>query len=210
MAEMGTLHDAFLDELRDAYDAEKQVTKALPKMMKAAASPELRGAFEMHLEETRGQVARLEEVFAALGEKVRGKHCDGVAGIIEEGKAVMEEDFDESTMDACLIASAQRVEHYEMAAYGTLVAWARAMGHTEAANLLEQTLDEEKATDEKLTALAESGINQEAADAAHPSEEEAEDDQMPARPAASARGAKAAKGNGSRTSAKKGKAARRR
>jgi ferritin-like metal-binding protein YciE len=171
MAEMGTLHDAFLDELRDTYDAEKQITRALPKMMKAANSPELRASFEVHLEETRGQITRLEEVFARLGEKVRGKHCDGIAGIIEEGKSVMEDDFDEPTLDACLIASAQRVEHYEMAAYGTLVAWARAMGHTEAADLLEQTLDEEKATDGKLTALAESGINQEAADAAHPSEQ---------------------------------------
>ncbi len=125
MAKAGTLHDAFIDELRDAYDAEKQVTKALPKMMKAASSPELRAAFEAHLEETRGQIRRLEEVFASLDEKVRGKHCDGVAGIIEEGKSVMEEDFDDATMDACLIAAAQRVEHYEMAAYGTLVAWAR-------------------------------------------------------------------------------------
>ncbi len=168
MADTGTLHDAFVDELRDTYDAEKQITKALPKMAKAAGSPDLRAAFEAHLEETRGQVERLEEVFASLEEKVRGKHCDGMAGIIEEGKSVMEEDFDESTMDACLIASAQRVEHYEMAAYGTLVAWARAMGHTAAADLLQQTLEEEKSADEKLSSLAEDGINQEAADAAHP------------------------------------------
>jgi ferritin-like metal-binding protein YciE len=167
MAEAGTLHDAFVDELRDTYDAEKQLTKALPKMAKAASSPDLRAAFQAHLEETRGQIARLEEVFASLDEKVRGKHCDGVAGIIEEGKSIMEEDFDETTRDACLIAAGQRAEHYEMAAYGTLVAWARAMGHTEAADLLQQTLDEEKATDEKLTALAEGGINQEAAQAAH-------------------------------------------
>ena len=190
MAEMGTLHDAFLDELRDAYDAEKQVTKALPKMAKAASSPELRSAFEMHLEETRGQIARLEDVFAALGEKVRGKHCDGMAGIIEEGKSAMEEDFDESTLDAALIASAQRVEHYEMAAYGTLVAWARAMGHTEAADLLEETLEEEKSTDAKLTQLAEGGINQEAADSAHPQEgddEEEEEGQAPARKMAGGR-----------------------
>ena len=168
MAEAGTLHDAFVDELRDTYDAEKQFTKALPKMAKAASSAELRTAFEAHLAETREQVERLEEVFASLDEKVRGKHCDGVAGIIEEGKSIMEEDFDDTTMDACLIAAAQRVEHYEMAAYGTLVAWARAMGHTEAADLLQQTLDEEKAADEKLSSLAEGGINQEAADAAHP------------------------------------------
>jgi len=168
MADTGTLHDAFVDELRDAYDAERQITKALPKMVKAASSPELRSALEAHLEETRGQVERLEEVFATLDEKVRGKHCDGMAGIIDEGKSVMEEDFDETTMDACLIAAAQRVEHYEMAAYGTLVAWARAMSHTEAADLLQQTLNEEKAADKKLSSLAEGGINREAADTAHP------------------------------------------
>ena len=177
MAEPGTLHDAFIDELRDAYDAEKQLIKALKKMAKAASSPKLRAAFESHLVETEGQIARLEEVFGTLDEKVRGKHCDGIAGIIEEGKAVMEEDFDEATLDACLIASGQRAEHYEMAAYGTLVAWAQAMGHTEAADLLQQTLDEEKAADEKLTALAESGINQEAADKAHPDEENEDDEE---------------------------------
>jgi len=168
MAENGTLHDAFIDELRDAYDAEKQLTKALPKLAKAASSPELRAAFEAHLEETRGQVSRLEEVFATLDEKVRGKHCDGIEGIIEEGKSVMEEDFDDTTMDACLIAAGQRAEHYEMAAYGTLVAWARVMGHTEAASLLQETLNEEKAADKKLSSLTESGINREAADLAHP------------------------------------------
>lgn len=174
MAKPGTLHDAFIDELRDAYDAEKQVTKALPKMRKAASSPDLKAAFESHLEETRGQITRLERVFASLDEKVRGKHCDGVAGIIEEGKSIMEEDFDDATMDACLIAAAQRVEHYEMAAYGTLVAWARVMGHSEAADLLEETLEEEKSADQKLSGLAESGINQEAGDAAHPDEDEDE------------------------------------
>jgi ferritin-like metal-binding protein YciE len=177
MAEPGTLHDAFIDELRDAYDAEKQLIKALKKMAKAASSPDLRAAFESHLVETEGQVARLEDVFGTLDEKARGKHCDGIAGIIEEGKGVMEEDFDEATLDACLIASGQRAEHYEIAAYGTLVAWAQAMGHTEAADLLQQTLDEEKAADEKLTALAESGINQEAADQAHPDEENEDDEE---------------------------------
>jgi ferritin-like metal-binding protein YciE len=166
MAEAGTLHDAFIDELRDTYDAEKQLTKALPKMAKAASSPDLKAAFEAHLEETRGQIERLEQVFEGLGEKARGKHCEGVAGIIEEGKAIMEEDFDEITMDACLIAAGQRAEHYEMAAYGTLVAWANAMGHGDAAMLLQENLDEEKAADEKLSGLAEGGINQEAASGA--------------------------------------------
>ena len=163
MAESGTLHDAFVDELRDAYDAEKQLLKALPKMAKKATSEDLTAAFETHLEETRGHVAKLEQVFAALEEKVRGKHCDGISGIIEEGKSVMEEDFDAETMDACLIAGGQRAEHYEMAAYGTLVAWAKAMGHTEAAELLEEILEEEKAADKKLTSMAEAGVNLRAA-----------------------------------------------
>jgi ferritin-like metal-binding protein YciE len=170
-----------MDELRDAYDAEKQLTKALPKLAKAASSPTLKKAFESHLEETRGQVARLEKVFASLDEKVRGKHCDGIAGIIKEGQSVMEEDFDETTMDACLIAAGQRAEHYEMAAYGTLIAWAQAMDHTEAASLLRQTLAEEKAADQKLSALAEGGINQDAASAAHPEEEEDEDEPQAAK-----------------------------
>lgn len=163
MAKAGTFHDAFIDELRDTYSAEKQVSKALPKMAKAATSPELRAAFTTHLQETQNQLARLEEVFASLGEKVKAKHCDGMAGIIEEGQGVMKENFDDDTMDACLIASAQRVEHYEMAAYGTLVSWAKTMGHTEAAELLQETLNEEEATDEKLTQLAESRVNQQAA-----------------------------------------------
>jgi ferritin-like metal-binding protein YciE len=175
MAEAGTLHDAFIDELRDTYDAERQLTKALAKLAKAASAPPLREAFESHLAETQGQIERLEQVFESLDEKVRGKHCDGIAGIIEEGKSIMEEDFDDDTMDACLIAAGQRAEHYEMAAYGTLVAWARAMGHGEAADLLQQTLDEEKAADEKLSGLAEGGINQAAVEATHSGEDEDEE-----------------------------------
>ena len=189
MADTGTLHDAFIDELRDTYDAERQLTKALPKLAKAATSSQLREAFEAHLEETQGQIERLEQVFETLDEKVRGKHCDGIAGIIEEGKSVMEEDFDDATMDACLIASGQRAEHYEMAAYGTLVAWARAMGHTAAADLLQETLDEEKAADEKLSALAEGGINQGAANAGSSEDDEEE----PAAVGAGARNAAASK-----------------
>jgi ferritin-like metal-binding protein YciE len=159
----GTLRDAFVDELRDSYDGEKQLIKALKKMAKAAKADDLRDAFEAHLEETQGQVQRLEQVFGMLDEKVKGKHCDGLAGIIEEGSAVMDEDFDDATLNACLIASGQRAEHYEMAAYGTLVAWARSLGHDEAADLLQETLDEEKAADQKLSALAEGGINEDAA-----------------------------------------------
>lgn len=179
----GSLHDMFIDELRDTYDAEKQLTKALPKLAKAATSTDLRAAFEQHLQETRGQIERLAQVFESLGEKPRGKHCDGMAGIIEEGKSALEEDADEATMDALLIASAQRAEHYEMAAYGTLVSWATAMGHTEAAQLLQETLDEEKATDEKLTTLAEGGINQEAADLAHGGDQDEDDEPMAPTPA---------------------------
>jgi ferritin-like metal-binding protein YciE len=181
----GGLHKAFVDELRDAYDAEKQLLKALPKLAKAASASELRSAFLNHLEETRGHVARLEQVFASIEEKPRGKHCDGIAGIIEEGKSIMEEDFDGATMDACLIAAGQRSEHYEMAAYGTLAAWAKTMGHTQAAKLLGSILEEEKAADEKLNTLAEGGINQQATAEAEDDEEEAP------RPARSA-----ARGNG--------------
>jgi ferritin-like metal-binding protein YciE len=182
MADAKTLHEAFIDELRDAYDAEKQLLKALRKMAKKASSEDLTAAFEAHLEETRGHVDKLEQVFGTLDEKVRGKHCDGIAGIIEEGKSVMEEDFDAETMDACLIAGGQRAEHYEMAAYGTLIAWARVMGHTDAADLLEEILEEEKAADEKLTALAEGGINEAAADKAHGAEAEGDEDEPRAKP----------------------------
>ena len=177
MADTQTLRDAFIDEIRDAYDAEKQLIKALPKMAKAATSAELKAAFENHLEETRGQVERLEEVFAALEEKVQGKHCDGIEGILEEGDAVMEEEFDDKAMDACLIASGQRAEHYEMAAYGSLIAWARSLGHPEVAELLELTLNEEKAADAKLTALAEGGINDEAATRANEEGEEGDSEE---------------------------------
>jgi ferritin-like metal-binding protein YciE len=215
MATQGTLKDAFLDELRDTYSAEKQLIKALPKVAKAASSPDLRAAVEQHLQETRGQVDRLVSVFEALGEKPRAKHCDGMAGIIEEGNSAMEEDVDAPTMDAMLIASAQRAEHYEMAAYGTLVAWARALGHDEAADLLQQTLDEEKATDEKLTTLGEGGINERAAGGGEDDDDE-EDEPAPtssrqsvkagaraparsvAAPARGSRGAAAAKGSGGR------------
>jgi ferritin-like metal-binding protein YciE len=185
---MKSLHDAFVDEVRDTYDAERQLTKALPKMAKAATSPDLKAAFTSHLGETNGQVERLVQVFELLDEKVRGKRCDGMAGIIEEGSSVMEEDFDDATMDACLIAAGQRAEHYEMAAYGTLVAWANALGHSEVAALLQETLDEEKAADQTLFGLAESGMNDAAAGG---DEEDDEDDEKPApAPAKPARSAK--------------------
>jgi ferritin-like metal-binding protein YciE len=193
MPEAGSLHDAFIDELRDTYDAEKQLTKALAKLARAASNPQLREAFESHLQETQGHVDRLEQVFETLEERVRGKHCDGIAGIIEEGKSIMEEDFDESTMDACLIAAGQRAEHYEMAAYGTLIAWAQAMGHSEAVTLLQETLDEEKAADEKLSSLAEGGINQNAAASAHPENDEEDAEPTAAGAAATRRNSTKAK-----------------
>lgn len=157
-----TLHELLVEEIKDLYHAEKQLTKALPKMAKAASHQDLRDAFESHLEETREQVTRLEEVFAVLDEKVKAKTCAGMQGIIEEGNDLMQEDADGSVLDAGLIAAAQRAEHYEIGAYGTCVAWARLLGHDEAASLLEQTLEEEKAADEKLSALAEAEINQSA------------------------------------------------
>lgn len=190
MAEAGTLHDAFLDELRDAYDAEKQLTKALPKLAKAASADPLRQAFESHLEETRGHIEKLEQVFEQLDEKAKGKHCDGIAGIIEEGSSVMDEDFDDATMDACLIASGQRAEHYEIAAYGTLVAWARTMGHDDSADLLQEILDEEKAADEKLNSLAEGGINAQAAESVQGEEGDEEEEMAQAAPSRGAKGAK--------------------
>ena len=167
MAQASTLHDAFLDELRDIYHAEKQITRALPKMVKAASDATLAQAFADHLLETEGQLARIEQTFDVLGETVKAKTCEGMKGILEEGNAIIQEEFDECAMDASLIAAAQRVEHYEIAAYGSLVAWARSMKHDEAADLLQLNLDEEKAADEKLTALAEGGINQSAAEQAH-------------------------------------------
>jgi ferritin-like metal-binding protein YciE len=185
MAVIQTLHDAFLDELRDSYDAEKQLTKALPKLARVATGTELKQAFIDHLGETQGHVRKLEQVFQLLDEKARGKHCDGIAGIIDEGSHVMEEDFEGVTLDACLIAAGQRAEHYEMAAYGTLVAWAKAMGHTDAADLLQEILDEEKAADETLTAIAESGVNDDAASGAQADDEE-DADARPRRTAAAA------------------------
>jgi ferritin-like metal-binding protein YciE len=153
------LREALVDEIRDLYNAEKQLTKALPKMAKGATSEELREAFESHLEETEGQVTRLERVFELLDEKPRGKHCAGMAGIIEEGSEKLQEDAEDSVMDAMLIAGAQKVEHYEIGAYGTAIAWAEALELSEVAQVLQETLAEEKAADEKLSALAESGIN---------------------------------------------------
>jgi ferritin-like metal-binding protein YciE len=174
------LREALVEEIKDLYNAEKQLVKALPKMAKGAESDELRDAFEKHLEETEGQVTRLERVFELLDEKVRGKHCAGMAGIVEEGSETLQEDMDGSVLDACLIASAQRVEHYEISAYGTAIAWAEALGLSQVAQILGENLEEEKAADEKLSALAESGINL-AATAGETEDEEDEEMPQPSR-----------------------------
>jgi ferritin-like metal-binding protein YciE len=190
-----TLQELLVEEIKDLYHAEKQLIKALPKMAKAATHEDLREAFESHLEETREQVTRLEEVFAALDEKVKAKTCEGMAGIIEEGNQLMQEDAEASVMDAGLIAAAQRVEHYEIGSYGTCVAWARLLGLTEVANLLDQTLEEEKAADEKLSAIAESEINQAAANEGR---EENEDEEEENERGGSSRGRASGNGRGTR------------
>ncbi|HET9704012.1 MAG TPA: ferritin-like domain-containing protein, partial [Vicinamibacterales bacterium] len=141
------LRDALVEEIRDLYNAEKQLVKALPKMAKGATSEELREALESHLDETENQVTRLERVFELLDEKPRGKHCAGMAGIVEEGAEKLQEDMEDMVLDACLIASAQKVEHYEMGAYGTVIAWAEALGLNEVRDVLNETLEEEKAAD---------------------------------------------------------------
>ena len=158
-----TLDDLFLDTLRDIYFAERQILKALPKMAKAAQSPDLRSGFEEHLQQTEGHVDRLEEVFEMIGKPARGKTCDAILGIIEEGKSIIDEFKETPALDAGLIAAAQAVEHYEMARYGTLRTWAEELGLSDAAKLLEATLKEEEATDKKLTELATSQVNLEAA-----------------------------------------------
>jgi ferritin-like metal-binding protein YciE len=156
------LHELFLEELADIYNAEQQLTKALPKMAKAAQNEELREGFEMHLNQTEQQISRLEQVVETLGESMKRKVCKGMKGLIEEGSEMMQEHKGSAALDAALIAAAQKVEHYEIAAYGTLCAWAKQMNHSEALELLHETLDEEKMTDEKLTQLAEDLANLEA------------------------------------------------
>lgn len=160
--QMQDLQDLYIEELRDLYNAEKQLVKALPKMAKKASHDELKQAFSTHLEETKGHVERLEQIFEKLGKRAGGKTCKAMQGIVEEGKETMEEDAEPEMMDAALIAAAQRAEHYEIAAYGTVRTYAKLLGDNQAAKLLQTTLDEEGKTDKKLTQLAESSINVEA------------------------------------------------
>ena len=148
------LEQLLIDELKDIYSAEKQITKALPKMAKAAKSPELKQAFETHLEETKGQIERLDEIFETLGKKATGKTCHGMQGLVEEGSEMISELDKGDVRDAALISAAQRVEHYEIAAYGTVREYAKMLGQKNIAKLLEETLEEEKATDEKLNEIS--------------------------------------------------------
>jgi ferritin-like metal-binding protein YciE len=187
--EHNELKELYIDELRDLYDAENRLVKALPKLAKAAGSDQLRAGFEEHLEQTKGHVSRLEEIFEALDEKPTGKKCAGMAGLIKEGHEIMDEDFSAEVMDAALISAAQRVEHYEIAAYGCVGTWAQLLGESEAGALLEKTLEEEKETDQKLTELAQE-INIEAKDSR---EGEGEEQEEEAEPHESARKAKSAR-----------------
>lgn len=160
------LQSLFYDTLKDIYFAEKQILKALPKMAKAAQAPKLKEAFETHLQQTEGQIERLEKVFEIIDRPARGKTCDAIMGIIEEGKGVIEDYKGSPAIDAGLVAAAQAVEHYEMSRYGTLKAWATLLGFNDAANLLDETLTEEKETDKLLTGIAKSEINAESLKAA--------------------------------------------
>jgi ferritin-like metal-binding protein YciE len=163
MATEKTLDDLFLDTLKDIYYAEKQIVKTLPKMAKAATAPELKAGFEKHLEESEIHVDRLEQVFELIGKPARGKTCEAIIGIIDEGKTIMDEFKGTSALDAGLVSAAQAVEHYEIARYGTLKTWAQQLGLQEAVTLLDATLKEEVATDKKLTQVAESNVNRMAA-----------------------------------------------
>jgi ferritin-like metal-binding protein YciE len=175
MAEQTTLRSLLIDELRDVYHAERQLVKALPRLAKAATSDELRQAIESHLGETEEQVSRLEQAFELLNEPAKAKPCKGMQGIVEEAADLIREEDKGAALDAALIAGAQRAEHYEIAAYGTLKAWAEALGESEVAELLSATLDEEKAADEKLSALAEAGINEAATGGQQEDDDEEED-----------------------------------
>jgi len=150
-----SLRELYIDELKDLYSAETQMVKALPKMAKAAANDQLRQAFEEHLRETSGHVSRLEQIFEQIGEKPSGKKCLGMEGLVKEGSEVMKEDYSDEVKDAGIIGAAQRVEHYEIAAYGTVRTFAELLGESEQVSLLEETLNEEKQADEKLTQLSE-------------------------------------------------------
>ncbi|HZR25999.1 MAG TPA: ferritin-like domain-containing protein [Vicinamibacterales bacterium] len=172
MPTLDSLNELLQDELKDMYDAEKQLTKALPKLAKKASSEELQMAFEEHLRQTEEHIERLEQVFEHLGMPARGKSCKGMKNLIAEGDEMIREAEDDATRDALMIAAAQKVEHYEIAGYGTMRTWANVLGKDDVASLLEETLEEEKQTDEKLTQIAESFVNQAAAEGGEDEEQE--------------------------------------
>jgi ferritin-like metal-binding protein YciE len=191
-----TLHDLWVHELKDLYSAERQLVQALPKMAKAATSEELRTALENHLAETEEQAARIEQILESFDESPRGQKCAGMEGLIEEGKDFLKEEADDDVLDAGIIVNAQKVEHYEIATYGAVVEYARMMGHTDALQLLEQTLQEEKNADQLLNQLAEGGINALAERDSNNemSEEETEESETTARKSTSRGGMKKSSG----------------
>jgi ferritin-like metal-binding protein YciE len=172
MSSMESLEDLMQDELKDIYDAEKQLTKALPKLAKKTSNEELREALQTHLQETEGHVERLEQIFEQLGMPARGKRCEGMKHLIDEGNDMISEAEEDATRDAIIIAAVQKTEHYEIASYGTLRTWANVLGKSDVASICEETLEEEKAADEKLTAIAESFVNEQAANEGEDEEEE--------------------------------------
>ncbi len=174
MPSLSSLEDLLKDEIKDIYDAEKQLTKALPKLAKKASNDQLRQALQQHLQETERHIERLEQIFEQLEMPAKGKKCEGMKHLIEEGNDMIADADDDATRDAVMIASAQKVEHYEIATYGTLRTWANLLGKNEAAALLEETLEEEKEADLKLTSIAESGVNVAAAEGDEEQEEEEE------------------------------------
>lgn len=177
MASLDSLKELLQEELKDLYDAEKQLTKALPKLARKATTPDLKAAIEEHLSQTAQHVERLEQVFGLLDMPVRGKRCEGMKHLIAEGDEMVGDAADEATRDAVMIAGAQKVEHYEIASYGTLRTWANLLGKTEVAAILEETLDEEKEADQKLTQIAEASVNEDAAERSGDEDEEEEEEE---------------------------------
>jgi ferritin-like metal-binding protein YciE len=190
MAGIDSLDTLLEEELRDTYDAEKQLTKALPKLAKKATAQELKTAFEQHLRQTEQHIERLEQVFEALELPVKSKKCVGMRNLIKEGDEMISEAEDDATRDAVMIAGAQKVEHYEIAAYGTMRTWANVLGHSEVAQLLEETLEEEKETDRNLTEIAESFVNQASAEEGDEEEEQSKGRQMRAARGVASRGSR--------------------
>jgi len=202
--ELESLRDLYIDELKDLYSAEKQLVRALPKMAKNATNAELKEAFENHLEETEGHVSRLEQIFEMLEENPRGKKCVGMEGLIEEANELLEEDAEDDVVDAGLISKAQHVEHYEMAGYGTVRAWAELLGESAQVELLQQTLDEEENADRLLTELATSSVNLEAATGDDGEEEEEAEATRSTATRGGAKRASATRGGAKRASATRG------